>query len=514
MRKIKEVLRLHHEAKLSERAIARSINVSRDTVSRILTRASEVGLTWPLPADIDDSKLEALLFPSAQGRPKNYSEPNWSYIHKEYRKKGVTLQLLWEEYKAERSDGYQYSQFCERYRRWKKTLQVSMRGEHRAGEKMFVDYAGPTVPYIDRETGEILQAQIFVAVLGASSYTFVEAQPSQMLESFIGGHVHVFEFFGGVPELIVPDNLKAGVSHADRYEPTLNTTYQEMASYYGAAVMPARPRKPKDKPKVEAAVLLVERWILAVLRRRRFFSLAEINQEIGELLKRLNEKPFQKLEGSRKSLFEHIDKPALRPLPTLPYEFATWRVAKANIDYHVEADKAYYSVPYQLVGQKLDVRLTQNIVEIFHRGKRVVSHRRAYGKGQYVTEHTHRPKSHQKHLEWTPSRLIHWGQSIGPNTGILVERILERKKHPEQGYRSCLGLLSLSKRYSKERMEAAALRALTIGACSYTSVKSILQTRIEQTALSLEVPEASPVHANIRGADYYRNAAVPLKTFH
>lgn len=514
MRKIKEVLRLHYEAKLSERAIARGINVSRDTVSRILTRASEVGLSWPLDADIDDIKLEALLFPRAQGRPKNYPEPNWSYIHKEYRKKGVTLQLLWEEYKAEHSAGYQYSQFCERYRRWKKTLHVSMRGEHRAGEKMFVDYAGPTVSYIDRETGEILQAQIFVAVLGASSYTFVEAQPTQSLESFIGGHVRAFEFFGGIPDLIVPDNLKAGVKHADRYEPVLNTTYQEMASHYGAAIMPARPRKPKDKPKAEASVLLVERWILAVFRNRRFFSLAEINQEIGALLKRLNEKPFQKLEGSRKSLFEHIDKPALRPLPSLTYEFAIWRIAKVNIDYHVEADKAYYSVPYQLVGQKLDVRLTQNVVEIFHHGKRVASHRRAYGKGQYATDPAHRPKSHQKHLEWTPSRLIHWGQSIGPNTGILVERILEQKRHPEQGYRSCLGLLSLSKKYSKERMEAAALRALTIGACSYTSVKSILQKRIEQTALSLEAPEPSPVHANIRGADYYRSAAGPLKTFH
>jgi transposase len=509
MRKIKEVLRLHFDAQLSDRAISRCLSLSRDTVARIIARSTEVGLNWPLSPDMGDIELETLLFPRPQGRPKNCMEPDWRYIHQEYHKKGVTLRLLWEEYKAEHENGYQYSQFCERYRHWKKTLQVSMRGEHRAGEKMFVDYAGQTVPYIDRETGEIIETQIFISVLGASSYTFAQAQPSQRLESFIGGHVHAFEYFGGIPELIVPDNLKSAVTNPDRYEPIPNTTYHEMASHYGTAIMPARPRKPKDKPKAEAAVLLVERWILAALRHRKFFSLAEINQEIGRLLQRLNEKPFQKLEGSRKSLFERIDKPALRPLPPTQYEFARWRIAKVNIDYHVEADKAYYSVPYQLVGQKLDVRLTQNVVEIFHHGKRVASHRRAYGKGQYMTENTHRPKSHQKHLEWTPSRLIHWGQSIGPNTGILVERILERKKHPEQGYRSCLGLLNLSRRYSKARMEAAALRALTIGACSYTSVKSILQTRIEQVSLPLEVSETTPVHGNIRGADYYRNASSP-----
>lgn len=509
MRKIKEVLRLHNEANLSERAIARSVGLSRDTVSRIITRAIERGLSWPLP-DMDDANLESLLFPSPQGRPKNCTEPDWGDVHQEYRKKGVTLQLLWEEYKAENADGYQYSQFCERYRQWKKTLQLSMRGEHRAGEKMFVDYAGPSVPYIDRETGEILQAQIFVAVLGASSYTFVEAHPSQTLESFIGGHVRAFEYFGGAPQLIVPDNLKSGVTQPDRYEPIPNTTYREMASHYSAAILPARPRKPKDKPKAEAGVLLAERWILAVLRKRRFFSIAEINREISALLKRLNEKPFQKLEGSRKSLFESIDKPALRPLPASPYEYATWRVAKVNIDYHVEASKSFYSVPYQLVGQKLDIRTTQNVVEIFHNGRRVASHGRAYGKGQYVTNAAHRPKPHQKHLEWTPSRLIHWGNSIGPNTGILVERILERRKHPEQGYRSCLGLLSLSKQYSQERMEAAALRALTIGAFSYTRVKSILQTRMEQTALPLGLTEATPTHENIRGSEYYRSTPTTL----
>ena len=505
MRKIQDVLRLHNVAGLSARAIARSLNISRDSVSRIISQAKGANLPWPLPADLDDLKLEALLFPRAQGRPKSYAEPDWNTVHLELRKKGVTLQLLWQEYKAEHLQGYQYSQFCEHYRRWKKKLHLSMHQEHRAGEKVFVDYAGPTVPYIDRETGELLQAQIFVAVLGASSYTFVEAQPSQKLESFIGGHTRAFQFFGGIPALIVPDNLKSAVNEADRYEPTVNATYLEMASHYSTAVMPARPRKPKDKPHAEAGVLLAERWILAVLRKRQFFSIAEINEAISELLKRLNEKPFQKLEGSRKSLFERLDKPALRQLPPTPYEFATWHIAKANIDYHISVNRAYYSVPYALVGQRVDVRMTQNVVEIFFRGKRVASHRRTNYKGEYMTEPSHRPKAHQKHAEWTPSRLIAWGNGIGPNTGILVERILATRKHPEQGYRSCLGLLSLSKQYSNVRLEGAVLRALSIGAISYRSVKSILQKGLEQTTLSFETSEPTPTHENIRGADYYTN---------
>ena len=506
MRKIKEVLRLYHDVHLSERAISRSVNLSRDTVSKILSRFSEVGLSWPLTSDIDDPKLETLLFPNTQGRPKNCEEPDWNCIHLEYKKKGVTLQLLWEEYKVEHQDGYQYSQFCERYRQWKKTLQISMRQEHRAGEKMFVDYAGPTVPYVDLETGEVLQAQVFVAVLGATSYTFVEAQPSQTLASFISGHVHAFEFFGGVPQLIVPDNLKSAVLQPDRYEPIPNASYHEMAAHYGTAILPARPRKPKDKPHAEAGVLLAERWILAVLRNRRFFSIDEINQAIRPLVAKLNEKPFQKLEGSRRSLFERIDQPALRPLPACRYEFAVWRKVKANIDYHVEASKSYYSVPYQLVGKELEVRLTQSVVEIFHRGTRVASHPRTYKKGKYVTEPAHRPKSHQKHLEWSPSRLIEWGKSIGPNTGELVKQLIESRPHPEQGYRSCLGLIRLSESYPRERFENAASRALAINSYSYKTVKSILKSNVDQCTLPLDIPEVPPItHDNIRGPEYYSN---------
>ncbi len=506
MRKIRDVLRLHNEASLSSRAIARSLNISRDSVSRIISQARAANLSWPLTENMDDLELEAMLFPRAQGRPKSYTEPDLNYVHVELRKKGVTLQLLWQEYKAEHMEGYQYSQFCEHYRQWRKKLNISMRQEHHAGEKVFVDYSGPTVPYIDNETGELLQAQIFVAVLGASSYTFVEAQSSQQLESFIGGHIRAFEFFAGVPALVIPDNLKSAVTTSDRYEPVINQTYRGMASHYGTAIMPARPKKPKDKPRAEAGVLLAQRWILAVLRKRQFFSIAEINEAVVDLLKKLNERPFQKLEGSRKSLYEQLDKPALRPLPPIPYEFATWHTAKVNIDYHISVNKAYYSVPYTLVSQQVEVRMTQNVIEIFFHGKRVASHKRTNYKGQYVTEPTHRPKAHQKHLEWTPSRLIEWGNGIGPNTGILVERIMKNRKHPEQGYRSCLGLLSLSKQYSKERLEAAALRSLSIGAISYRSVKSILQNGLEQTTLPLETSVSTPAHENIRGAKYYMDA--------
>lgn len=511
MPRVREILRLHAEMGLSGRAIARSLGISPSTVTNVLGRVKAAGLSWPLPTEFDDDALlEAHLFPSPSGRPARVQEPDWNYVYKELRHKGVTLLLLWMEYKAAHPEGLQYSRFCERYRQWAKTMNLSMRQTHHAGEKMFVDYAGPTVRVVDRVTGEIRQAQIFVAVLGASGYAYAEAQWSQDLASFIGGHVRAFEFFGGVPQLIVPDNLKAGVRRADRYEPSLNRTYAEMANHYGCAVMPARPRKPKDKAKAEASVLLVERWILAVLRNRTFFSLAEVNEAIRELLVKLNEKPFQKLEGSRKSLFETLDKPALRPLPQHPYEFAVWRTARVNIDYHIAVHGVYYSVPYTLVGQQLDVRVTQNVVEVFHKGRRVASHVRAFRKGQQVTEPLHRPKAHQAHAEWTPSKLITWAESIGPGTGTFVKNLLETKRHPEQGYRACLGLRRLARQYSHDRLEAAALRALAIEAVSYRSVKSILEKGLDRVALPPSGCEAIsvPTHENLRGSRYYAGTSV------
>lgn len=379
-----------------------------------------------------------------------------------------------------------------------------MRQTHRAGEKLFTDYAGQTVPVVDRATGEVRQVNIFVAVLGASNYTYAEASWSQDLPSWISAHCRAFEFFGGVPEILVPDNPKSAVSHPSRYEPDINPTYQEMAAHYGTVVIPARPRKPRDKAKVEAGVLLVERWILAALRDRTFFKLGELNQAIAEKLDKLNNKPFQKLDGTRRSLFETLDKPALKPLPPKRYEFAQWKKARVNIDYHVEVDHNYYSVPYQLVREQVDVRLTSTTVEVLHKGQRVFSHPRSYGKGHYATDKKHMPMAHQKHLEWSPSRIIQWANTVGPNTAKLVQTILNSKPHLEHGYRGCIGIIRMGNLYSAERMEAAAQRALSFGTLSYRSVKSILEKGLDRIPPA-EPTDMEPVthHTNVRGVDYY-----------
>jgi len=417
----------------------------------------------------------------------------------------VTLTLLWHEYKAAHPEGFQYSWFCDQYRAWSARLDVVMRQAHRAGEKLFVDYAGQTVEVVDRHSGEIRTAQIFVAVLGASSYTYAEATWTQQLPDWIGSHVRTFAFLGGVSELLIPDNLRSGVSKAHRYEPDLNPTYADLASHYGVAVLPARVRKPRDKAKAEAGVLLVERWILAVLRNRSFFSLPELNQEIARLLERLNARPFKKLPGSRQALFEQIDRPALRPLPSQPYAFAEWKQVRVNIDYHVEIEGHYYSVPYQLVRKTLEARYSERTVEVFHKGQRVASHPRSHLKGRHTTVPEHMPAAHRSYAEWTPQRLIRWAEQNGPATAGMVQTILERRAHPQQGFRSCLGIMRLGKRFGEERLEAACRRALTLGACSYKSIESILRQGLERKAVAeQQALDLDIAHANIRGADYYQ----------
>ena len=377
MRKIRDVLRLYFAAALSIRAIARSLGTSPSTVGEYLRRAKVAGLSWPVPESVDDTGLERRLFPPPPPSRTARPLPDWSEVHRELRRKSVTLSLLWQEYKETHPEGLQYSWFCEQYRAWAAKLDLVMRQEHRAGEKLFVDYAGQTVPVVDRKTGAVRQAQIFVAVLGASSYTFAEATWTQTLPDWTASHVRAFAFYGGCPELVVPDNLRSGVSRAHRYEPDLNPTYHDLARHYGVAVLPARVRRPRDKAKAEVAVQVVERWILAALRHRTFFSLAELNAAIAELLERLNTRRFRKLPGSRRSQFEELDRPALRPLPNSPYVFAEWQAARASTDYHVEVDGHYYSVPHALVRRQLDVRLTARTVECFHRGQRVASHVRS-----------------------------------------------------------------------------------------------------------------------------------------
>lgn len=502
MRSIKEILRLRYELNLSHRNISTSTKIALSTVMDIIRRAESKGLSWPLPEYLDDAALEERLYcktnPSQQ---KPLPDMNW--IHQELKRKSVTLQLLWFEYKENHPDGLQYSQFCQRYRDWLGKLDVVMRQNHRAGEKMFVDYAGQTMPVINPVTGEVSQAQIFIAVLGASNYAFAKAYPSQELRFWIEAHIAAFQYFEGVTEILVSDNLKSGVTNPCRYEPDINPTYHDMAVHYGIAVIPARPRKPRDKPQAESTVQVVERWILATLRDHSFFSYAELNQTITAELIKLNLKPFQKLEGSRRSLYETIDRPALKPLPATPYEFAEWKKARVNIDYHIEFDGSYYSVPYQLVRQEVDVRITSRMIEIFHKGHRIAAHVRSFKKGHFVTEMNHRPASHQKYLQWTPSRIIQWAGTVGPNTGNLVQKILESKVHPEQGYRSCLGILRLGKRYSNERLESAASRALAIGAISYRSIKSILEQGLDQLPIRQSGQSVTITHENLRGAAYY-----------
>jgi transposase len=505
MRKIKEVLRLKFDNKLSKRQIAQSCSIAHSTVSEYLRRFRRASLNWPLPEEIDDNQLEQLLFPRPQiGSPHRRPQPDWAYIHQELRRKGVTLMLLWQEYKELYPNGYQTSQFCHLYRQWAKQLDPVMRQEHRAGEKMFVDYAGMTVAVFDMQSAKMGDAQIFVAVLGASNYTYAEATWTQTLPDWIASHTRAFNYFGGVAQVVVPDNLKAGVSKACFYEPNINPTYLDMANHYGTVVIPTRVRRPKDKAKVEVGVQIVERWILARLRDRQFFSLPQLNRAIADLLPELNGKPFQKMPGSRQSMFESIDRPALKPLPAQTYQYAQWKKATVNVDYHVEVARHYYSVPHTLIKKRIDVRITDTTVECFYKGKRVASHIRSHHKARHSTVKEHMPKSHQKWAQWTPDRFTRWAAKIGPHTARMIERILNSRPHPQQGFRSCLGILRLAKNFGDARLEAACRRALSIGGTSYRSVESILKHNLDQKPLPDQPDNDTSVeHGNIRGAQYY-----------
>jgi transposase len=505
MRQIRNVLRLHFAEKLSVRDTAMSLAMARSTVADYLIRSRVAGLSWPLPEEMDDDQLERCLFPEMAKVRSTYPQPDFEVMKKELTKKGVTLQLLWFEYRELHPDGYGYSQFCQRYRDWRRRRDVVMRQDHKAGEKMFVDFPGLTIPIYDEATLEVaFEAELFVAVLGASSYLFAEALRSQQLEHWVAAHVAAFEFFGGVPEIVVSDNLRSAVTQANRYEPTLNATYQELATHYGTALIPARPYKPRDKAKVEAGVLLAERWIIAVLRHRRFTSLAQLNEVIAGLVARLNEKPFKKLEGSRATLFAQLDQPALRPLPATRYEFATWRAAKVNIDYHVEVERHYYSVPYQLAGSVVEVRLTNSVVEVFSQHRRVASHLRSYAVSRHVTDSAHMPDSHRRYLEWTPGRIVSWAEKNGPSTAAFIEALMKSRPHPEQGFRSALGVMRLAKKYSPERLEAACERGLVLRSFSYKSIESMLSHGLDQRPLRAASPRTRVAHRNIRGPNYYQ----------
>lgn len=504
MRKIEEILRLKYEKRLSHRAIAQACAVSSSTVSEYVTHAKAAGLRWPLPEGLSAEELEERLFPKRTlASRRSIPQPDWAEVHKELRRKSVTLSLLWVEYRQAHPDGYGYSQFCQRYGQWAKRLKPVMRQRHVAGEKLFIDYAGQTVPVTDAETGAVWAAQVFVAVLGASNYTYAEAHESQTLANWLGAQVRALSFLGGVPQVLVPDNLKAGVKSPHLYEPDLNLSYQEFARHYDVAVVPARVRKPRDKAKVESGVQVVERWILARLRNHTFFSLAELNQAIRELLQELNHRPMRHLGQSRRELFESLDQPALAPLPVQPYEFARWKKARVHIDYHVEFDKHFYSVPWTLIGKEVDVRGTEKAVELFHNRIRVASHPRSSAPGRYSTQRDHMPPAHQQVSDWSPERFIRWAEEIGPDTKQLIAAVLESRRHPQQAYRSCLGILGLGKRYTNARLEAACRRALPAGIRTYKGIRNILDNKLDQ--VDWEQPPATPLstHANIRAEGYY-----------
>jgi transposase len=508
MRKIKTILRLHYESKLSQRQIARSVQLSIGAVNKYLSRAISLGLSWPLPAEYqDEASLLKLLQPVTQITTPGLSATiDFPAIHQELRRKSVTLQLLWEEHNPKVAQPISYNHFCLLYRAWKKTQPQSMRQTHKAGDKVFVDYAGPTIDVIDPDTGEIRKALIFVGILGASNYTYAEATWTQQLPDWIGSHRRMLEFFGGVPALIVPDNLKSGINKACRYEPDVNPTYADFIDYYGTAVLPARPYKPKDKAKAENAVLIVERWIMARLRNDTFTGLTQLNQTIRSLVDNLNRRPFKKMPGSRISMFEDIEKSALRPLPARPYEYMHYKKARVHLDYHVELEQHYYSVPYQWIGKEIDLRFSAECIECWYQGKQIALHVRSYRKGSHTTLTDHMPKAHRKHMEWTPGRFLNWATQIGIATTRLVKHLLECKPHPEQGYRSCLGLLNLSKRYGNIRLEKACERAWQLGAKTRRSVDSILSHNLEEQPTQNEkTKKSSPSiqHENLRGKNHY-----------
>ena len=501
MRKIREVLRLRLEAGLSIRQISASTKTSVGAIQKLLARADALNLNWPLPEDLDDGRLAALFYPGADPTTSTrYQVPDWATVHQELKRKGMTKQLLWEEYTAQYPNRcYSYSQYCDRYRQWLKQQKHSMRQTHKAGEKCFVDYCGPTVPIINPQTREVRTAQVFVAVLGASNYTYAEATWSQSLRDWLSSHVRTFEFFGGIPEMVVPDNLRSGVSKACRYDPELNPSYQQLAEHYQVAILPARPYKPKDKSKAEVGVQIVERWILARLRHHTFFTLAEANQRIRSLLEELNSRPFRRLPGNRQTAFETLDQPALRPLPKQPYEYVEIRRCRVNIDYHIEFDQHHYSVPHQYVGEQVEVQASDHLVQVHFRQRQVASHPRRHRPGT-TTEAGHMPARHRKQQQWTPGRLKNWARDIGPDTLTWVSDRLAEREHPEQAYRVCLGLLSLTREYPNQRLNAGCRIANREGLNRLKHIKAILRSNRdklpEQLPLNAELPQH---HENIRG---------------
>lgn len=508
MVKLRELLRLKFASKLSHRAIAHSLSISTSTVSELTRAAVANDLSWPLPPDLDDDALARLIYgerASLTPTPRK-CEPAYHDIHAQLQRKGVTLQLLWEEYceRTPEAERYRYSQFCELYRRWRQCQPLSMRQTHVAGDKLFIDYAGMTVPITDPNSGEIHPAQLFVATLGFSNYTYAEVTRTQTLPDWIASHNRALQFFGGVPRLLVPDNLKSAVHKACRYEPDHNPTYAYFVQHYNVAAMPARPRKPKDKAKVENAVLIIERWILARLRQRTFFSLSDANVAVKELLVDMNNRTMKKIGQSRRQRFEQFERATLSPLPATPYVFTDIKKVRVHIDCHVEIDKHYYSAPHALIQQELQAFCTAQTITL-KKGQRVVAcHPRSHLIGAHTTDKTHLPPAHRAHAEWTPERFTQWAHNIGVACTQFVTQLLNDKDHPEQRYRACLGVLSLAKKYGNARLDNACARALQLRSLRRRTLVNILDNGLDRQPLADARDSAAlPAHDNIRGAHHY-----------
>jgi transposase len=503
MRQLRQILRLHHDG-VSAREIGRRLGVARTTIQDNLKRAQAAGLRWPLAPDLMDEELEQRLFRREGNKPsvRLRAEPDWATLVRELKRPAVNLMVLWEEYRAEHRDGYGYSRFCELVRQFERKLSPVMRQHHVAGDKVFVDYSGKKLGIANPATGEIRDAEIFVAVLGASSYAYAEATWSQTLPDWVGSHVRMFEFFQGCPRLVVPDNLKSGVKKASFYDPEINRTYGMMAAHYGVGILPARPRRPRDKAKVEAGVRFAQTYILGRMRHQTFFSLNEANQVIKLALERMNNHIMRRLGVSRKDLFTNIERPVLNPLPATQYEYAEWCFARVSIDYHIEVDKFFYSVPHTLLHEQVDVRITSRIIEIFHQSKRVAVHQRRFTGQRAGTEPDHMPSHHRFIAEWTPDRFASWARSFGPHTEALVGAVLASRRHPEQAFRTCLGILKLFRGLDTARVEAAAARAVAIGALNYASISSILKHSLDRAQPAAESASIDH-HPNIRGPGYF-----------
>jgi transposase len=505
MRRVRELLRLHYGIGASARGIARELGVSRSTVQEYLARATAAGLIWPLADEITDGVLEERLFAASGAKPgaRRRAEPDWAALVREMKRPGVNLTVLWEEYGAAHSGGYSYSRFCELYRDFERRLSPTMRQHHVAGDKVFVDYSGKTVPIVDRKTGAVRPAQLFVAVLGASNYTYAAVSWTQALPDWIGAHVQMFAFFRGCPRLVVPDNLKSGIHKPSFYDPEINRSYARMAAHYRVGILPARPHKPRDKAKVEAGVRFAQSYILGRLRHLTFFSLAECQTAVHEALRQMNERPMRRLGISRQALFEAIERPALQALPPTAYVYAEWRLARVGPDYHVEIESFFYSVPHSLIREQVEVCITARTIEIFHRGKRVATHLRRYGGRLHGTDPEHMPSAHRRYAEWTPERFQRWGRSIGPSTEGLIIAILAHRPHPEQGFRTCLGVMRLLRGVDPARAERVAARAVEIGALNYKSIASILAHNLDRRPSAPAAGDSLIVHANIRGPRYF-----------